>query len=71
MTTLSLLEHNLRGDLFESTGVGSLAVLSIDANKGILKEAYYYMPSLSSFIKIAQMFNIEKAVVATREGSVS
>jgi hypothetical protein len=48
----------LKGDLFESAVVGSLAVIAIDPVKGILKEAYYFTPTLSGFIKIAQMLVI-------------
>jgi hypothetical protein len=68
---ISLLDHDLRGDLFESVVVGFLAVLGIDSGKGILKDAYHYTPSLSGFIKIAQMLVIQKAVVAARDGVVS
>jgi hypothetical protein len=68
---ISLLNHDLRGNLFESVVVGFFAVLGIDVGKGILKEAYYYTPYLSGFIKIAQMLAIQKAVVAAREGIVT
>jgi hypothetical protein len=52
----------LRGDIYESVVIGFLAVLGIDSGKGIFKEAYHYTPSLSGFIKIAQMLVIQKAV---------
>jgi hypothetical protein len=68
---ISLLDHDLRGNLFESVVVGFFAVLGIDVGKGILKEAYHYTPYLSGFIKIAQMLAIQKAVVAAREGIVT
>jgi hypothetical protein len=55
---ISLLNHDLRGNLFESVVVGFFAVLSIDVSKGILKEAYHYTPYLSRFIKITQMLAI-------------
>jgi hypothetical protein len=67
----SLLDHDLRGNLFESVVVGYFAVLGIDVGEGILKEAYYYTPYLSGFIKIAQMLAIQKAVVGAREGIVT
>lgn len=50
---ISLLDHELKGDLFESATVGFLAAFAIDPIKGILKEAYHFTPSLSSFIRIA------------------
>ncbi|KAK3679563.1 hypothetical protein LTR37_021409, partial [Vermiconidia calcicola] len=40
---MSLLDHDLKGDLFESIIIGFLAVLGIDVEKGILKEAYHYL----------------------------
>ena len=67
---ISLLDHDLEGDLFESVVVGFLAVIEIDSRKAILKEAYHYTPTLSGFIKIAQMLVIQKAVVASRDGTI-
>jgi hypothetical protein len=64
---ISLLDHDLKGDLFESAAVGFLAALGIDPTKGILMEAYHFTPSLSGFIKIAQMLVIQKAVIGARE----
>ena len=61
---IALLDHDLRGDIYESVVLGFLAVLGIDTGKGIFKEAYHYTPSLSGFIKIAQMLVIQKAVDA-------
>jgi hypothetical protein len=57
----------LKGDLFESAIVRSLAAIAIDPIKGILKEAYYFTPTLSGFIKIAQMLVIQKAIVGVRD----
>jgi hypothetical protein len=51
---IALLDHDLRGDLFESVIVGYLAVLGIDDARGTLREACQYTP-LSGLIKIAQM----------------
>ena len=50
---VSLLDHDLKGDLFESAAIGFLAAIAVDPVKGILKEAYYFIPTLSGFIKIA------------------
>ena len=65
---ISLLDHDLRGDLFESVVVGFFAALAIDEGRGVLKEAYHYTPFLSGFIKIAQMLVIQSAVVEAEEG---
>jgi hypothetical protein len=62
-----LLDHDLKGDLFESAAIGFLAAIAVDPVKGILKEAYHFTPTLSSFIKIAQMLVIQKAIVGVRD----
>jgi hypothetical protein len=64
---VSLLDHDLKGDLFESAIIGFLAAIAIDPIKGILKEAYHFTPTLSSFIKIAQILVIQKAIVGVRD----
>jgi hypothetical protein len=64
---VSLLDHDLKGDLFESAVVGFLVAIAVDPIKGILKEAYHFTPTLSGFIKIAQMLVIQKAVLGARE----
>ena len=68
---ISLLDHTLKGDVHESVVVGFLAVLGIDADKQTLKEAYYYTPSLSGFIKIAQMLVIQKALIKASDSDIS
>jgi hypothetical protein len=50
---VSLLDHDLKSDLFESAVIRFLAAIAIDPIKGILKEAYHFIPTLSGFIKIA------------------
>jgi hypothetical protein len=55
---ISLLDHSLKGDLFRSATIGFLVAITIDPIKGILKEAYYFTPTLSSFIKIVQILVI-------------
>jgi hypothetical protein len=50
---VSLLDHDLKADLFESAVIGFLVAITIDSIKEILKEAYHFTPTLSSFIKIA------------------
>jgi hypothetical protein len=58
----SLLDHDLKGSIFESSILGFLAVLGIDEVMGVLREAYHYTPMLSGFIKISQLFVIQLAV---------
>lgn len=48
---ISVLDHDLRGDLYESVVTGFFAVLAIDVEKQILMEAYRYTPYLSAFVK--------------------
>jgi hypothetical protein len=55
---VSLLDYDLKGNLFESAIIRSLAAITIDPIKGILKEAYHFTPTLSGFIKIVQMLVI-------------
>jgi hypothetical protein len=50
---VSLLDHDLKSDLFESAVIRFLAAIAIDPIKGILKEVYHFIPTLSGFIKIA------------------
>jgi hypothetical protein len=64
---VTLLDQDLKGVLFESAVVGFLAAIAIDPVKGILREAYHSTPTLSGFIKIAQMLVIQKAVVGARD----
>ena len=68
---ISLLDHDLKGDLFESVVVSFLAVLGIDVEKGILKELYHYTPALSGFIKVAQMPVVQNAVEGAKDRLVS
>ena len=55
---ISLLDHDMRSNIYESVVIGFLAMLGIDSRKRTFKEAYHYTPSLSGFIKIAQMLVI-------------
>jgi hypothetical protein len=67
---VSLLDHELKASLFESSILGFLAVLSIDEVKGVLREAYHYTPFLSGFIKISQLLVIQYAVDGAEAGAV-
>lgn len=65
---ISLLDHDIRGSLFDSVVVGFLAALGIDRDKDTFREACGYGPILSGFIKISQMLVIQKAVWAAEAG---
>jgi hypothetical protein len=68
---ISLLDHTLRGDHFESVVLSFLAVLGIDESPGgVFRSPLSYSPDLSKFIKIAQMLVVQRAVVAKEEGEV-
>lgn len=67
----SLLDHELKASLFESSILGFLAMLGIDEPKGILKDAYQYTPMLSGFIKISQLLVIQYAIDGAEAGVVS
>jgi hypothetical protein len=68
---ISLLDHDLKACLFESTIVGFLAVLGIDEAKGVLKDAYHYTPILSGFIKISQLLVVQYSVGLADGGDVA
>jgi hypothetical protein len=68
---ISLLNHTLRGDHFESAVLSFLAVLDIDENPGgVFRSPLSYSPDLSKFIKMAQMLVVQRAVVPKEEGEV-
>jgi hypothetical protein len=68
---ISLLDHTLRGDHFESVVLSFLAVLGIDESPGgVFRSPLSYSPDLSKFIKMAQMLVVQRAVVAKEEGEV-
>jgi hypothetical protein len=50
---ISLLDHTLKGDLFESVIVGFFAIMAINEKKGIFMDANAFTPTLSRFIKIS------------------
>lgn len=63
---IALLDHDLKGDLFESAVLGYLAVMGIDNHSSRFHEAYSYTPLLSGFIKISQMLVLESAFRACK-----
>jgi hypothetical protein len=65
---ITLLDHCLMGDIFDSVIVGFLAVLGIDTAKEGFQEATTYTSHLSALIKIAQMLVLQRAVAAAEDG---
>ena len=66
---ITLLDHTLKGNLFDSVLVGFFAITAIDLNKGIFQDAVQYTPFLSGFIKIAQVLVIQRAVYEVESGA--
>jgi hypothetical protein len=67
---VSLLDHRLRGNIYDSVVVGFLAVLGINTQDDRFHEAIRYTSHLSAFVKMAQMLVIERAVLAADLGEV-
>jgi hypothetical protein len=68
---ISLLDHILRGDHFESVVLSFLTILGINGKpRGIFRSPISYSPDLSKFIKIAQMLIVQRAVSTTDAGEV-
>jgi hypothetical protein len=65
---ISLLDHRLKGSLFDSVALGFLAVLGIDLPNQTLHSAQTYTPKLSRFIKIAQLLMVQRALLEVEEG---
>jgi len=68
---VSLIDHTLKGDLFESVVVGFLAVSGIDVKKQIFKSPADFTPLLSGLIKIGQMLVMQRSVVALDDGEIA
>lgn len=65
---ISLLDHDLKQDLFESAVIGYLAVAGINREKQTFRDACQYGSTLSGFIKIAQLLVIQRAVESVEAG---
>jgi hypothetical protein len=61
----------LKGDLFDSTLVGFLAVLGVDAARQTFQDLYSYTSYLSRLVKMAQMLVALRAVREAEAGQVS
>ncbi|THC87114.1 hypothetical protein EYZ11_013440 [Aspergillus tanneri] len=69
--SIALLNHPLKGDLFESTVIGFLAALGVDPVKRTFHEPYGYTSYLSGLVKMAQMLVVERAVQMADDGTVA
>ncbi|KAJ9634939.1 hypothetical protein H2199_008803 [Coniosporium tulheliwenetii] len=67
---ISLLDHSLKGNIYDSVIVGFFAVLGINVSTGGFHEAAGYTSHLSAFIKMAQMLVMQRAVRASDLGEV-
>lgn len=67
---ISLLDHTPKGDLFESTIVGFLAVLAVDPEKQIFQDTCSCTSYLSAFVKISQMLVIQMLVMMSEYGDI-
>lgn len=68
--SISLLDHELRGDLFESALIGFLACLGVDAAHQTYWDPASYTSHLSGLVKMAQMLVAQRAVQLADEGAV-
>ena len=68
---IALLDHQLKGDIFESAVLGYLAVIGIDVGNPTFYEAINYPSILSGFIKISQMLVLQKAVEEEESGQAA
>ena len=50
--------------------IGFFAILGIDEEKEVFRDAHQYTPILSGFIKVGQLLVIQRAVLAVDEGIV-
>lgn len=50
--SIALLNHPLKGDLFESTLIGFLAILGVDTTQQTFHEPYSYTGHLSGLVKM-------------------
>jgi hypothetical protein len=66
---ITLLDHPLHGNIYDSIVVGFLAVLGINS-QGFYHEATTYTPSLSAFVKLSQLLVVQRAVLAVNEDEV-
>ncbi|KAF9882541.1 hypothetical protein FE257_007500, partial [Aspergillus nanangensis] len=66
--SIALLDHPLKGDIFDRTLVGFLAVLGIDLTRQTFLGPYNYTGYLSGLVKMAQMLVALQAVYLAETG---
>ncbi|KAI9034791.1 uncharacterized protein KD926_005471 [Aspergillus affinis] len=69
--SIALLDHPLKGEIYESAVVGFLAVLGLDPQQQTFRDPYGYTSYLSGLVKIAQMLVAEQAVHLAESGTVA
>jgi hypothetical protein len=67
---ISLLDHSLKGNIYDSVVVGFFAVMGINEERKGFREPENFTHYLSAFIKIAQLLVMQRAVVAAESGEV-
>lgn len=68
--SIALLDHTLKGDLYESAFIGFLAVLGVDAERRTFRDPFSYTSYLSGLVKMAQMLVVQQAVQMADDGTV-
>ncbi|KAJ5605378.1 hypothetical protein N7510_008149 [Penicillium lagena] len=69
--SIALLDHELKGDIYESVVVGFLAALSIDVENLTYRDPEHYTPFLSAIIKMSQLLVAQRAVQLVDDGQVA
>lgn len=67
---ISLLDHELRGNLYDSLVVSFLAIRGINKTSNCFQEPANYTSGLSALIKLAQFLVAQRAVIGAVEGEV-
>lgn len=68
--SIALLDHELKGDIFESAIVGFMAALGVDAENQAYRDPSSYTGHLSALVKIAQMLVVQRAVQMADDGKI-
>lgn len=65
---ITLLDHNLKGSIYDSLIVGFLAAMGIDPKNNCFREPSTYTSVLSALVKMAQFLVAQRAVIGVDEG---
>ncbi|KAJ5602288.1 hypothetical protein N7510_011822 [Penicillium lagena] len=68
--SIALLDHELRGDLFESPLIGFMATIGVDVPNQTYRDPSSYTGHLSGLVKISQMLVAQRAVQLADDGEV-